>query len=156
MIFKPRKSMCYGMICFFILMAIITIFYFYKHSPFISNRIIGLSTCFTLLIPAMITTIQDLKSTIYVDGEFLHYKRSGKDIKVCWEDIGRIEYSNRLKFIKALDCMVIYTGSGLLYIDYTIENYLQLWQFIISNYQQLASEPNIDDQLILILKKRIL
>lgn len=154
MIFKPKKSQAYSIIFLCILITIVGVFLFHKYITTISIRTIGLCSCSIVIIPLIITAIQDPKSTIYVDGELLHYKRAGQDIKVRWEDIGRIEYSNRLKFVKALDCMIIYTGSGLLYIDYTIENYLQLWQFIISNYQQLASEPNIDDQLNIILSKR--
>ncbi|MBR6649855.1 MAG: hypothetical protein IKL36_00420 [Clostridia bacterium] len=156
MIYRPKKNQVYCIIIVIILCILLEIIHIIKYNP-TRIRIKRFGYGFSVLGAgtfALITAIRDLKASIYVDNEILHYKRAGQYVKVRWEDIGRIEYSNHLKFVKGLDCMKIYTGSADLYIDYTVENYLELWEYIIDHYKKFAEDPNIDPKLCEMLAKR--
>ena len=124
----------------------------YIHS--ISNRVCAISSYFSASVFGIVIYRQDLKASFTITDEYFNYIRGGIRAKVEWDSICRIEYSNVLK-AKAFDCMIIYCGYGKLYIDYTVENYLELWELIIKRCEQQKDNITIDPKLYTILAKRL-
>lgn len=145
--FRPNKKQVFLIISSVIIIVLCGTVLILKSDFQLSNKITALSSSGVIVIPSIVTLAYEMKSFICVNDEFLHYNRSGKNVKVRWSDIGRIEYSNPVK-VKCFDCMIVYSSQGLLYIDYTIKNYMKLWRIIVMNYSKYGDEPNIDCKLL--------
>ena len=65
---------------------------------------------------------------------------------MTWPNIQRLEYSGT-KYFPFSENMLIYAGTDIIYIDYTISNYLEVWKEIVSLLDSTVEHPIIDMNL---------
>ena len=148
---NKRYPLLFGVMCLIICIGGIVFVLTFSRS--FSNNVVTISAMSSAGVFAIIRYCQDLKASFTVTNDYFHYVRAGLNVKVSWDNICRIEYSNNMK-VKALDCMILYCGQGKLYIDYTVEGYIELWTLIIRKCEQQPDDTTIDPQLYTVVSQR--
>lgn len=93
-----------------------------------------------------IKILREISTRILINSDGIFYKRQGKEIYVTWPNIQRLEYSGT-KYFPFSENMLIYAGTDIIYIDYTISNYLEVWKEIVSLLDSTVEHPIIDMNL---------
>lgn len=94
----------------------------------------------------VIRVIYDYKTWISIEEYGFSMYRRGRKYSLRWNEIKRIEYSG-VRWCKAFDTLLIYTGNETLYVEYTFNDYETIWALLRDRYSQAVPTAIIDTNI---------